>query len=166
MGEMADPTPRPKGKVVASTTSDVLRAVSTFHPAYSRLLRDTITSSDGTGELCYRFTQSGRENASVRDRGRRRRSKQRLFCNGKDRLKVRQGTPVDTDKAVNAWEKLDARRCLSKRNHVRRKTNHLSTLRLASTGKPDEAKVSRPVWSGGKVVRPDLSLRGIDQPDF
>jgi hypothetical protein len=51
MGEMADPTPRPKGKVVASTTSDVLRAVSTLHPAYSRLLRETIMASDGTGEL-------------------------------------------------------------------------------------------------------------------
>jgi hypothetical protein len=51
MGEMADTTPRPKGKVVASTTSDVLRAVSILHPAYSRLLRDTLTFSDGTGEL-------------------------------------------------------------------------------------------------------------------
>jgi hypothetical protein len=56
MGEMADPTPRPKGKVVASTTSDVLRAVSELHPAYSRLLRETIISSDGTGELYYRLT--------------------------------------------------------------------------------------------------------------
>ena len=27
------------------------------------------------------------------------------------------------------------------------------------TGKPDEAKVSRPVWSRGKAARPDLLLR-------
>jgi hypothetical protein len=141
MGEMADPTPRPKGKGVASTSSDVLRAVSTPHPAYNRLLRDTITSSDGTGELCNRLTCKGRENASGRDRGRRRRSSQTLVCNGLDRVKVRQGTPDKTDKTANAWEKLDARRCLSKRNQARQKTSQLRTVALVSTGKPDEAKV-------------------------
>ena len=35
----------------------------------------------------------GRDNASVRDGGRRRRSSQRPDCNGRDRVKVRQGKP-------------------------------------------------------------------------
>ena len=129
---MADTTPKPKGKVVASTTSDVLRAVSELHPAYNRLLRDTITSSDGTGELCNRLTHQGRENASVRDRGRRRRTSQTLVCNAPDTVKVRQGTPDKTDKVVNAWEKLDARRCLSKRNQARRNDE------LSETGSPGQ----------------------------
>src|SRR5260221_10325580 len=91
MGEMADTTPRPKGKVVASTTSDVLRAVSTLHPAYSRLLKETIIATDGTGELSHRLTLRGRENASGRERRRRRRSSQMPGCNDLDTVKVRQG---------------------------------------------------------------------------
>ena len=106
---MADITPKPKGKVVASPTSDVVRAVSILHPAYSRLLRDTITSSDGTGELCNRLTRKGRENASGRDRGRRRRSNRMPGCNDRDKVKVRQGRPAKTVRAVKRWEKLDAR---------------------------------------------------------
>lgn len=39
-------------------------------------------------------TPVGRDNASVRDGGRRRRSSQTLCCNGMDRVKVRQGKPV------------------------------------------------------------------------
>ena len=39
-------------------------------------------------------TDVGRENASGRDGGRRRRSSQRPCCNGRDRVKDRQGTPV------------------------------------------------------------------------
>ena len=34
------------------------------------------------------------------------------------------------------------------------------------TGKPDEAKVSRPVWSRGKAARPDLLLREIQNTGF
>ena len=102
-------TPKPKGKVVASPSSDVVRAVSILHPAYSRLLRDTITFSNGTGELSNRLTRKGRENASGRERGRRRRSSQTLGCSDPDRVKVRQGTPAKTARAVKGWEKLDAR---------------------------------------------------------
>jgi hypothetical protein len=36
----------------------------------------------------------GRENASVRDGGRRRRSSQMPGCNGQDTVKDRQGKPV------------------------------------------------------------------------
>ena len=36
-----------------------------------------------------------------------------LACNEQDMVKVRKGTPVDTDKAVNGWEKLGARLALA-----------------------------------------------------
>ena len=46
--------------------------------------------------------RKSRENASGRESGRRRRSSQRLFCNGKDRVKVRQGRLKRTeDQQVN-----------------------------------------------------------------
>ena len=46
--------------------------------------------------------RKSRENASGRESGRRRRSSQTLFCNGKDRVKVRQGRLKRTeDQQVN-----------------------------------------------------------------
>ncbi len=46
--------------------------------------------------------RKSRENASGRESGRRRRSNQRLFCNGRDRVKVRQGRLKRTeDQQVN-----------------------------------------------------------------
>ena len=51
-------------------------------------------SYGGTGELRHRCAPAvGRENASVRDGGRRRRSSQTPGCNGQDMVKVRQGKP-------------------------------------------------------------------------
>ena len=39
--------------------------------------------------------EKGCENASTRDRGRRRRSNRTLSCNGEDKVKVRQGKTLD-----------------------------------------------------------------------
>ena len=65
---------------------------SIAHPVYRGQLRIAITSAIGTGELSYRLTHGvGRDNASVRERGGRRRSSQTPGCNGQDRVKVRQG---------------------------------------------------------------------------
>ncbi len=50
-----------------------------------------VSLANGTGELLYRFTRKGHENASVRTGGRRRRSSQRPGCNDQDKVKVRQG---------------------------------------------------------------------------
>jgi len=48
------------------------------------------------------YARKSRENASGRESGRRRRSSQRLFCNGGDRVKVRQGRLKRTeDQQVN-----------------------------------------------------------------
>jgi hypothetical protein len=62
-----------------------------------------------------------------------------LICNESDTVKVRQGTPVYTDKVVNGWEKLDARHCLSKRNHPRR------------TDEPPENVKAGYYWKAGRA---------------
>src|SRR6266568_7602745 len=64
---------------------------SSVRPAHSRQLKVAITSRWEIRELSNRLTRKGCENASMRERGRRRRSNQTLFCNGRDTVKVRQG---------------------------------------------------------------------------
>ncbi len=68
--------------------------------AESRQLRVTSNvSCIRTEELsnCLTCQRAGRENASVQQRGRRRRSSQTLGCNGQDRVKDRQGKSVETE---------------------------------------------------------------------
>ena len=72
-------------------------AVSLIHPASSRQLRVTMTSF--TPELGHSHAalplKSGRDNASVRTGGRRRRRSLLPGGNGQDTVKDRQGKPTE-----------------------------------------------------------------------
>jgi hypothetical protein len=95
--KLAD-TPDPNGKMPAWRSEGADQDYSTAHPVYRGQLRIANTSPIGTGELPHRSARApGRETASARRGGRRRRSSQMPGCNGQDRVKVRLGKPNQTD---------------------------------------------------------------------
>src|SRR5215471_17171899 len=76
--------------------SSLPSGLSLIRSASSRQLRVAstalVTELGNSNTVCP--TAVGRENASVRTGGRRRRSSPRSGCNGQDMVKVRQGKPV------------------------------------------------------------------------
>ena len=101
-------TPGPKGKVAGVRDSPPKPRCPQDHPACSRQLkvRSSLASELGNStRLTLHLDTSQacrRENASGRCGRRRRRSNQRIFCNGIYRAKVRQGHNNDvTGRMVN-----------------------------------------------------------------
>jgi hypothetical protein len=99
--KLAD-TPDPNGKMPAWLPWGTDQDYSTAHPVYRGQLRIAITSAIGTGELHSRLAQLwGAKLLARGGGGRRRRSSRMRDCNGHDRVKVRQGKPVQ--RQVNGW---------------------------------------------------------------
>jgi hypothetical protein len=99
----------------------------------------------------------GRETASVWNGGRRRRSSQMPGCNGQDTVKVRQGKRYKMH-ANGRGKECRWRQVLLL---VRLAVSNDQSARAESyrpTGKRSAGKLACSVWSGGKVVRPYLSL--------
>ncbi len=103
----------------------------------------------------------GRDNASVRERGRRRRSSPTSSCNGTDMVKVRQ-------ERETCERKLTSVACVSRRHnglplvttaHVPARARCASRPESGNrSGKRSAVKVARSVWDGGTAVKPYLSL--------
>jgi hypothetical protein len=89
-------TPGPKWGGGGHTGSFLPHVLSLNRSASSRQLRVASTSLmvELGNSNAVQPIQVGRENASVRTGGRRRRSSQMPRCNGVDTVKVRQGRPV------------------------------------------------------------------------
>jgi hypothetical protein len=85
-----------------------------------------------------------------------------LVCNGRDTVKVRQGK-FDQRPGKQSTGESKCQYLLIRFTGALWDGSISRQLHLAEysdpTGKPDEAKVSRPVWSRGKAARPDLLLR-------
>src|SRR5207245_2300739 len=94
-------TPSQNGMAAGSLAPDSKEHYSSVRPAHSRQLRVAFTSRWEIRELSNRLTQKGCENASMRERGRRRHSNLTPGCNSRDMVKVRQGKTLDARK--NGW---------------------------------------------------------------
>ena len=96
---MAD-TLGPKGKVSVPCCSQISKGYLTRTPGVKQASYGSLEHVHM--ELGNSQTASpaevGRENASVQERGRRRRSNRTLSCNGEDKVKVRQGKTLDERK--------------------------------------------------------------------
>src|SRR5262249_53545091 len=101
-------------------------------------------------------TAVGREHASVRTGGRRRRSSPRPRCNGEDMVKVRQGKPVK--KEVNGRREEGRWRPFAAGAPLRRQRRIRPSRVAGPTGKRSARKRACSVWSGGKAAKPYLSL--------
>ena len=108
---------------------------------------------------------AGRENASEPTGGRRQLSSQTPGCNGRDRVKVRQAGPTRNRRYRYIGEDGIERTYLRGRTLSLRVTDIAESIVVVGrhpespAGKPDAVKVARPVWSGGKVEKPYLSLQ-------
>lgn len=103
----------------------------------------------------------GRENASVRERGRRRRSSPTSSCNGTDKVKVRQ------ERETCEREPTSVARVSRRHNGSPLVTTARVPARARCAGRPEPGnrsgkrsavKVARSVWDGGTAVKPYLSL--------
>src|ERR1700719_1632648 len=95
---MAD-TLGPKGMVSVPRCSQISEGYLTHAPGVKQAATDRCnTSTRNWGTLTPPHPETGCENASTRDRGRRRRSNRTLSCNGEDKVKVRQGKTLDERK--------------------------------------------------------------------
>ena len=112
-------------------------------------------------------TSVGRENVSVPEGGRRRRSSPTPGGNDPDMVKVRQAGPTRNRNHRYIGEDGIERTRLRGRTPNLRVTDIAVSIVVVGhhpespAGKPDAVKVARPVWSGGKAARPYLSLRGL-----
>jgi len=102
--------------------------------------------------------ETGRENASVWEGGRRQRSSQRPGCNALDRVKVcqerekeRRNCPC-SHRGHRRGLALDATVAPQGKGTVELKD-------ISYSGKPDAVKAACPVWTGGKAERPYLSVQ-------
>ena len=108
-------------------------------------------------ELRDHLAGNGRENASVWDGGQRQHSSQMPFCNGTDtakaaRVSQRKGSPTDeVEKADDGGSVPLVRSTVGNDKSARSKYD-------GPTGKRSAGKLACSVWSGGKAVRPYLSL--------
>jgi len=104
----------------------------------------------------------GREHASVRERGRRRRRSPTSSCHGTDMVKVRQ-------ERETCERKLPSVACVSRRhNGLPLVTTARVPGRARCAGRPESGnrsgkrsavKVARSVWDGGTAVKPCAPLR-------
>jgi hypothetical protein len=139
------------------------------------------TSTRNWGTLIPLHPATGCENANTRDRGRRCRSSQKPYCNGRDRVKgtrERRLTRGRMDAVRKADDDLssgimfsstvgDAMQrvvpCLSwcaSRGQPKSTASNARTGQVtSSTGKRSAGKLARCVWTGGKSVSSYLSVR-------
>jgi hypothetical protein len=151
-------TPGPKWEGGGHTGSFLSYGLSLIRSASSRQLRVARTSlmaELGNSNAVYP-TGVGRDNASVRTGGRRRRRSPRLGWNGQDMVKLCQGKPVKKE-VTDAERKADDGPPRLVHLSV---SNGESALQESEgpTGKRSARKRACSVWRGGKAAKPYLSL--------
>ena len=110
--------------------------------------------------------RKSRENASGRESGRRRRSNQMLFCNGGDRVKVRQGRLKRTEDQQVSQRKQMTEEVMGPCSPAKRgpHTTGCAVLRLVRSGMGVPLACSLPVaelnWKAGCVER---HLSGLER---
>src|SRR5260221_12449646 len=113
---MAD-TLGPKGMVSVPRCSQINEGYLTRTPGVKQAATDRYnTSTRNWGTLIPLHPATGCENASTRDRGRRRRSSRTPVCNGQDKTKVCQGKTLDRRSVVEGKSgDLGGRRIIKKK---------------------------------------------------
>jgi len=155
-------TPGPKGTVgdasAAKPRACCPRSTRRRAGSYGALSR---LSYRNWGTLTPLHPARGRENASVRERGRRRRNSPTPSCNGTDMAKVRQ------ERETCERESTSVVRVSRRHNGSPLVTTARVPARARCAGRPEPGnrsgkrsavKVARSVWDGGTAVKPNLSL--------
>lgn len=84
------------------------------------------------------------------------------ICNGRDTVKAHQDE--GNGKQLDLFIRRDVRQDLFlNRLRIPQGKGEGRLVQVPESGKPDAVKVARPVWNGGKAVRPYLSLREVQQ---